>query len=221
MNRRTARQKESGFSLIELIVAMTIMLLLMGVVSMVLSKTMGIRSREGRITDALASSEAALNVMSREISNSGFGIRSAASARTADNGILIDDSGSNRIHFRTNLTNTAPYSDTMEPGETTDPGEDVTYFFDDTTKSIVRYDPNGTGTSVVVNKISNVTFKYFDYCTTCDPTAGSDVPSANTSLVMITVSVDLEPVQGQPSGQQVVFTSQVNLRNSSYMLKQY
>jgi hypothetical protein len=106
---------------------------------------------------------------------------------------------------------------------TNDEGEDVTYFFDDATDSIVRYDPNGDpATSVVVNKISNVTFSYFDYADDGSITAepGNTTPTEDTARIRLTVDVTLEPVIGQPS-ESVTFTSEINLRNSNYMLRQY
>ena len=109
------------------------------------------------------------------------------------------------------------------PACTNEPGEDVTYFFDNATQSIVRYDPNGDPrTSVIVNRISNVQFAYFDYQDDGTVTAppGNTVPSANTGRIQLTVEVQLDPVQGQPN-ETVRFLSEINLRNSKYMLRQY
>lgn len=215
------KRNQAGFSLLELMLAMTIMLILLAVASTLFSRSLGIRSRESRKTDALTSSQAALNVMSREISNSGFGIKDGGTSPTANNGIILADSNDKRIHFRANLTNTSTYA-SANVGATIDPGEDVTYYFDAATDSIVRYDPNGSPkTSVIVNKISDVKFVYFDYIGSNSTGVQKAAPTANTSRIEITVEVKLEPVQGQPSGQSVKFTSQVNLRNSSYMLAQY
>lgn len=217
----------AGFSLAELLISMTIMLLLLGLVSALFARAIGIRSRESRRTDALTSAQAALGVMSREIANSGYGIiyASATSANTPSNGIITADSNARRIHFRANITN--------ENGETSSPGEDVTYFFDSATDSIVRYDPRGDVTkspaepltSVVVNRISDVKFGYFDYSgSSSTPTPndqiGASTPTVNTGRVRITITVQLDPVQGQPNAN-VNFTTDVTLRNSDYMLNQY
>ena len=105
---------------------------------------------------------------------------------------------------------------------TNEPGEDITYFFDAATASIVRYDPNDTPrTSVVVNRISNVTFQYFDYSGTSSTGVEVSTPTNNTGRVRITVMVQLDPVYGQPNPSNISFTSDVTLRNSSYMLNQY
>lgn len=208
-------------------IAMIIMLVLMGLVSTLLGRTLNIRSRESRKTDALTSAQAALNIMSREISSAGFGIyEGSVFNQTPSNGLILADSSQNRLRFRANITNVGTGSaSTMgcPPACTSEAGEDVTYFFDAATASIVRYDPNGNPrTSVIVNRISNVTFSYFDYqdngAVTADP--GNTVPSSTTGRIRLSVEVQLDPVQNEPN-ETVRFTSEINLRNSSYMLRQY
>jgi type II secretory pathway pseudopilin PulG len=219
------KEAEHGYSLIELMIVMVIFMILLGIVSSVLASAMSTRARESRRTDALTSAQAALNIMSREISNSGFGIYDNSVTTNANNGLILADSNSQSIHFRANLSNVGPGPVTSSCSVlcTNDPGEDVTYFFDDATDSIVRYDPNGNPqTSVVVNKISNVTFEYIDY-TLGSSTASTPAatPTSNTGRITITVLVTLDPVQGEPDNQMVIFKSEVTLRNSSYMLHQY
>jgi prepilin-type N-terminal cleavage/methylation domain-containing protein len=205
---------EKGFSLVELIIAMTVMLVLLGLVSTILSGAISTRTRESRKTDALSSSQAALNVISREVANSGYGL--------SFNGLIAADSGSQKIRVRANLTNTNNC--------VTDSGEDVTYFYDATTRSIVRSERYATTecgttletkTSVVGNRISNITFQYWDYTATNTGGTVTTVPTANTGRVVITVEVELEDVEGQPSNQKVTLQSDVTLRNSEYMLNQY
>lgn len=198
-----------GFSLIELLLAMTIVLLLMGIASSLFATAIGTRARESQKTDALTAAQAALNIISRELANSGYGL--------TNNGIIIADSNANRIHFRSNVVN--------NDSATNSPGEDITYFYDAGTQSIVRYIPrNANGspeTSVIVNNISKVTFQYFDYTgASSTPVIGS-VPTKNTGRVTINVNITLSEVQGQVKNQFVTFTSDITLRNSKYMLNQY
>lgn len=221
---------QSGYSLLELLIAMTVLLMLMAVATTLFARALGVRARESRTTDALTSAYAALNLISREMSNSGFGLADPVKGR-AVNGIEIADSGDHQIHVRSNFTNEVSYTDANAPGQTLDPGEDVTYFFEPDTKSIVRYDPHpcqssnptcsDPTTSVVVNKISNVEFQYYDYFLSGSVITGPhNVPSAATGRIVITVSVELDKVEGQPD-HTVSFSTEVNLRNSNYMLQQY
>ncbi len=205
--KKTKHTKNKGFSLVELLIAMAVTLILMGLATTLFAGALGTRTRESRRTDALTSARAALSAISREISNSGYGLTT--------NGIVTADSGEQKIHFRANLSNEDYTTDSV--------GEDVTYFFDAATQSIVRYDPNTTPTtSAIVNRISNVKFAYFDYSgASSTPSAALTAPTGNTGRVTITVTVKLEDVVGQPSNQTVTFTSDVTLRNSTYMLNQY
>lgn len=214
--------------MMELMVTMVLMLILLGIVGTLLSRSLAVRARESRRTDALTSAQAALNVMSREIANAGFGINVNGDPTRASNGIIAADSNDRRIRFRSNINNVgprpAPTGSTVL--RTDSPGEDVTYFFDSATNSIVRYDPHGNPdgsaqTSVVVNRISDVRFEYWDYAGASSTGTQVSTPSNNTGRVRITVLVQLDPVYGQPNPSSVRFTSEVTLRNSSYMLNQY
>lgn len=201
------RQKSAGFSIIELLIAMMVVLVLLGVVSSLLASAMSTRKRESRKTDALTSAQAALSVMSREISNSGFGLNY--------NGLVPADSDNDQLHFRANVKN-------IGSSATESKDEDLTYFYDTATKSIVRYDPNDTPkTSVIVNRISEVSFQYFNYTGTSSTGTEVTTPSKDTGRITLTVKVILEDVQGQPAGQTVTLYSDITLRNSEYMLNQY
>lgn len=223
----TPKHNEQGFSLMELMIGMTITLILLSIISVVVSRAVGVNSREDRKADALVSAQAALNVMSREIGNAGFGLYTDSVSQTPSNGLVIADSNADQIHFRSNFANEGDYS--MPVGSTVlstnQPGEDVTYYFDDETDSIVRYDPNAPSgvpkASVVVNRISSVKFKYYNYSDSTSTVTETDVPTSATGRVRIIVEVKLDPVVGQPDDQSVSFTSDVTLRNSSYMLRQY
>lgn len=210
--KRTENYKSAGFSIIELMVAMTIMLVLLALISGIFARSLSSRQFESSRTDALTSSQAALNVISREVANSGYGLREADGS--ASNGLVLADCTKKRIHVRANVDN----SDLT----TSEPGEDVTYFFDEETESIVRYDPNDIPqVSGIVNRVSEVTFEYFDYTGSNSTPTKRDTPTSNTGRVRINVTVFLEDVQGQVKDQKVTFTSDITLRNSKYMLNQY
>lgn len=210
MKNLKGKNGSSGFSLIELVVAITIILVVLGLVSTLFSRSLTTRQRESSRTDALTASQAALNVISREVANAGYGLEGS--------GLVLADSHAKQLHFGSNVKN--------DNAIFTDPGEDVTYFFDASTRSILRHDRNGGGvgvarTSILINRISDLTFQYFDYVGINPATGPHNVPSRNTGRVRVTVLVSLEQVQGQVNPHNVVLTSDVALRNSDYMLRQY
>ena len=194
---------ESGFSLPELIIAMVISLVILGVGVMTFSGALGSRERQSSRADAIASAQAALNVMSREIGNSGYGLTT--------NGIVISDSNDKRLHLRANITNT--------DSNTNGRGEDITFFYDTASQSVVRYDA-ASATSGIVNRVSDVDFVYFNYADDGTFTQ-STTPTAQTARVTITLTVILANIVGQPQNQTIRVTSDVTLRNAPYMLKQY
>lgn len=210
MNNRNRNKGASGYSILELIVAMTIILVVLGLVSTMFARSLATRQRESSRTDALTAAQAALNVISRELANSGYGL--------AGNGISLADSNAQQLHFHSNVRN--------DNEVFTDPSENVTYYFDPTTQSILRHDRNGGGvnvptTSIIINRISSLGFQYFDYVGTNPGVGPLATPSVNTAKVRVRVTVLLEQVQGQVNPQNVVLTSDVTLRNSDYMLRQY
>jgi len=201
--KRTSNM-ERGFSLVELILSMLIALVILGVAVAVFSRVLGTRARESSKTDAITSAQAALNIMSREIGNSGYGLN--------DNGV-VTDSTTTMLHIRSNFLNTN--------STTTDPGEDIAFYLDGSgaNQSVVRHDNNTNETSGIINRISSVTFVYTNYTSTSVPAVGSAGPDTGKITIMLTVS--LPNIQGQPSGQTVTVSSDVTLRNSAYMRGQY
>ena len=65
-------QNEAGFSLVELIIAMGVTVTIMTLSCSLLAAGFNMRSREDRKSDAIADVQRALNIMTREISNSGM-----------------------------------------------------------------------------------------------------------------------------------------------------
>src|SRR5216110_1705893 len=96
MNKsHTNSHSESGFSLMELVVSLGIMVLLMTAASVLLASSFAIRSRENQRSAAIADAQRALNMMSREIANAGYGL--------STNGIVAGDSGLTQIRVRSDL----------------------------------------------------------------------------------------------------------------------
>ena len=224
MSSLNKKASSSGFSLLELLIAMVITMALMTAAATLLANALRVRSRENQKSDALADTQRALNIMSREIANTGFNM--------TGNGIVAADSGINEIRIRSNL-NRYDYDASVTAASRAnvqDSGEDITYFLNsaDNTMYLARHDQYGTGSTVLANRIDGMNIHYYDQKVTyVAPPGGSDITGASAAevspssakYIVIAVSVTLDAV-GQPgsAGYQppysVLLCSDVTLRNT-------
>ncbi|MFN2532992.1 MAG: type II secretion system protein J [Pyrinomonadaceae bacterium] len=238
----TKAHRQAGFSLFELLIAMVITIVVMGLATTLLAGSFKIRSREDRKSDAIADVQRALNIMTREIGNAGFRLPSGLPG-IASNGIVVGDSNSQSIRIVTNQ-NGSPTATNGFVGDNdvADADEDVKFliYVDSALgqRYIVRYENNATNaTTVLANRIDSLVIRYYDekvtYSTTvaadgtCDITnvvnsansPKSEVSPAQAKYIVIAVGVTL-PAVGKPavSGyqppSQLQLTSDVVLRNS-------
>ena len=236
--RLTTKKAEDGFSLFELIIAMTITLVVLTVATTLIAQSLNIRTRSNQNVDALADAERALNIMSREIAQAGFNLD--------DNGIGADDSvvdgnGNSTIRVRANLNrfDTAAL-DPATRGTVSDPGEDVKFFIypaGDTTL-LARYDHYGPEpkSTVVANRLDRLRIHYFAQRVTystpncgtsqaarcCDiegPSAGEVSPAAARYVVVaVCVQQGATGAPGSPGYQpahNLLLTSDIALRNAN------
>ena len=76
-------------------------------------------------------------------------------------------------------------------------------------------------TSIIINRISRVDYEYFNYTAANPLPTATTFPTADTGRVRIKLTVNLDAVVGQFNPDKVVLTSDVTLRNSAYMLRNY
>jgi prepilin-type N-terminal cleavage/methylation domain-containing protein len=213
---RTSRQ--SGFSLLELMIALTITLVLMGLASTLVARSLRIRIRENQKSSSLADAQRALNAMTREIANSGFGL--------SNNGIVSSESGATSIRVRANLN---AFDRKTTSNSVADSDEDVLYkLFADSTQSYVeRIDINsGSRTTVLANRVDAMVIRYYaekvDYTSgncTINTSATEVTDKTKTKYIVLLVCVQLPQVGtlGSPGFQpatNVQLVSDVSLRNS-------
>ena len=216
--RKSARSTAAGFSLVELLIAMTITVILMGLASALIASSFNVRGRENQKSSALADAQRALNSMSREIANSGFGL--------TNNGIVATESGLSSIRIRANLN---AFDKETSSNSVVDSDEDVLYnLFADASQSYVeRIDINsGSRTTVLANRVDALVIRYYadkvDYTSgACDinTTATQVTDKSQTKYIVIIACVQLPAVgaQGSPGYQpasSVQLVSDVSLRNS-------
>src|SRR5687767_15297211 len=118
---------QAGFSLIELIIAMGITVTIMTLSCSLLAAGFNMRSREDRKSDAIVDVQRALNIMTREISNSGLKLPSDLPS-ISSNGVVAGDSSNESIRIVSNL-NGMPDSANgyFEDTDVTDADEDLKF----------------------------------------------------------------------------------------------
>ena len=149
MNKsHTKSSSQSGFSLMELVIGMAITLVIVTIASTLLASSFAIRGRENQRSAAIADAQRALNTMSREIANAGYGL--------STNGIVAGDSGLTQIRVR---------SDLDLSGATNASLEDLKYVLvnDANGSFIVRMDLQPVQTTgLIANRIDGLAIYYFD-----------------------------------------------------------
>ena len=219
MAEPNTRRLDAGFSLIELLLAMTIALTILGLTTGLLASSFNVRARENQKTDALADTQRALNIMSREIANAGFGL--------ANNGIVAADSNDTAIRVRANLN---AFDGQTSSNSISDRNEDVKYslYSAGSDSYIVRLDIGTQNqTTVLANRVDSLKISYYpskiNYTSNgnCDiSTASSEVTQkSDTRYIVMSVCVELTArgTPGSPGYQpasRVQLVSDVYLRNA-------
>ncbi|HKU73619.1 MAG TPA: prepilin-type N-terminal cleavage/methylation domain-containing protein [Pyrinomonadaceae bacterium] len=227
------RLPNAGFSLIELLISMTLTLTVMSVATVLLAQALNIRTRTNANNDALADAQRALNIMSREISEAGFNL--------SGNGIVSGDTttdanGNSMIRLRSNLNKFDETASTTArngigvAGE--DAGEDVKYFIHNAsnTNLLARYDEygqSGGSVTVLANRLDSLYMHYYaekvSYSTSgCDVSSASaaEVSPSAAQYLVIAVCVQLDAVgkfgtAGYQPAKSVLLVSDVTLRNAN------
>ncbi|HEV2860311.1 MAG TPA: prepilin-type N-terminal cleavage/methylation domain-containing protein [Pyrinomonadaceae bacterium] len=219
----SARAHEGGFSLIELLLAMTVTMVITVLASNLIAGSLKTRARENQRAEALADSQRGLYVMSREIANSGFGLQG--------NGIVAADTGPSSIRVRANLN---AFEGQTTSNATSDSDEDVKYLLNASggDSYIVRLDVNtGARTTILANRVDSLRIRYYDsridYTVgDCDITPATGVTevtqTANARFVVMALCVQLPPVgspgsTGYQPASRVQLTTDVALRNADLL----
>lgn len=212
--------RESGFSLIELMVAMAVTLVITALASTLISGSFKARTRENQKSDALADAQRALYVMSREIANSGFGL--------TGNGIVAADSTASSIRVRANLN---AFDGQSSSGSVTDTDEDVKYvlYASGGNSYILRLDvQTGARTTILANRVDSLVIRYYsdriDYTqANCDitPSGGATEVADKTTAKFVVIALCVQlPAVGTPNSvgyqpvSRVQLVSDVSLRNA-------
>ena len=216
MAEPNAQRRDRGFTLVELLMAMTIALTILGVTTGLLASSFNVRARENQKTDALADTQRALNIMTREIANTGFGM--------ANNGIVAADSNDTAIRVRANLN---AFDGQTSSNSISDRNEDVKYslYSAGAASYIVRLDIGTQNqTTVLANRVDALKIRYYpakiNYTlgSNCDisTTASEVTQKSDTRYIVISVCVELT-ARGRPGSPGYQPASRVQLVSDVYL----
>ncbi len=233
MLHASSKRSNAGFSLIELVIAMTLTLAVMSIATVLLAQALNTRTRTNSNNDALADAQRALNIMSREIASAGFNL--------SGNGIVAgdtstDSNGNSTLRIRSNINKfDTTASITARNGISVvgeDIGEDVKYFIHkaSNTNLLARHDEYGAAggaVTVLANRLDSLYMHYYaqkvTYTTSgCNVSGASaaEVAPASAGYVVIAVCVQLDAVgkpesPGYQPSKNVLLVSDITLRNAN------
>lgn len=216
--------RERGFSLLELLFAMTVTMVVTVLASNLIAGALKTRTRENQRSEALADAQRAVYVMSREIASTGFGL--------TGNGIVGSESNATAIRVRANLN---ALEGQITSNRTSDADEDIKYLlYTDAAGSsyIIRVDVNtGARTTILANRVDSLQLRYYedriDYTVAnCDITATGGAAEVTNKgeagFLVMALCVQL-PAVGQPGSvgyqpaSRVQLTTDIALRNADLL----
>lgn len=209
MDASKLNSSNSGFSIMELLIAMSITLVVMSSATTFLARSLRVRGREMARTAAIADAQRALNTMSREISNSGFGLTS--------NGIVTANSDASSIRRRANLNSYTPSA----THTVTEQDEDVMFSLQanpDGTFALIRSDIGLGQARVLASPVQTLLIQYYNSAS--PPVEITDGSENNATRVQISLMITL-PAVGKPGSpgyqppSEMRVASDVTLRNSN------
>jgi Tfp pilus assembly protein PilW len=205
-DQRRSRQREQGFSLLELLISTSITVGIIGMSLQLLNQSQKLFQKQSGRISAQSRARKAINLITSDVRATGLTPISVTA------GVIpgLAEAYSNRIRM---------YGDrqgdgTFESGNATNGNDDISYYV--TSRKLYRVAPNDTqfGTAVMADNISLLSFRYYD-------AAGNEfVPAAATSLTQsqrfqvarIDMIVTVDIIEGSTITGSVTLESPIALR---------
>jgi type IV pilus assembly protein PilW len=184
----------NGFSLVELLVTLSVLAMVVAMVSGVLVSSNKTQLRTTTRAELQAETRQALSLLTTEVRQAGAdpGIPPAGIT-----GIVTADSTTLRVRADLNANGTI---------QTTEPSEDVTYTYNAGSKSLLR-NP-GAGAATLLSNVTSIRYTYFD--SNDQPLTPLPLSATNRALVhTVNVTLTCEYRDSQP----YTLTTRMTLRN--------
>lgn len=188
------RLADVGFTLVELLVALTIMAALTVVLASVLIATLHTQRRTMSRAEVQGASRQTVALMATELRQAGSDPRIPPVGIV---GVVAADSQS--VHIRADLNADGAIG-------TAEPSENVTFSYDPNAQTVIR-DP-GTGAEVLQNNVTDLRFTYFDSAN--QPLTSLPLSATDCSLVH---SIGLTLTCDASDSHPLTLTTRINLRN--------
>ncbi len=201
MKNKDQKSKESGFSLIELLIVSVIVVFIIGMIGGIVTGVQRSYSQQRQRTEALNDATAALDMISRLIRTAGNNPNGVSGLQPIDPG-TADGGGIYRtIRIRSDWRSSTMNS--LPDGDITDPFEDV--IFSVSNNKLMKQEPSDTGGAVeFLDKVSNLQFIYYD----TNNTMITNPATNNTQIARIDLTIIMSPSGTTP----MTFTSSAFLR---------
>lgn len=165
---------EQGFTLIELMIGMVMTVIIVGIIYSAYSIQTKIYTEQGKVAEMQQNIRATLAFMQKEARMAGFNPQG--------------DAGSDCLGIHTATATSFGFTiDLNEDGNCDDPGENITYMFEDAGKTIVRTDHSSGAFSTIAEDITDIRFLYM-FKPPGSPTTNPDTAVLN-DIVAVQVSL--------------------------------
>jgi prepilin-type N-terminal cleavage/methylation domain-containing protein len=166
----SAKNKENGFTIVELLIAMVIALIVLTALTSTFLSQRKTFNLQGQITEMVRTSRNVMDMISREVMLAGYSPTSAT--------IVGIPYASSQLEIRADLSG---------DGDTGDTNEDIIYTFDGANHQITRAE--GATTLPLAENIEAFTFQYYD-ADGNNTTTAADIRQIEISVTTRTAAVD-------------------------------
>jgi type IV pilus assembly protein PilW len=191
---RAPGRTSAGFTLVELLVSLTIFSVVAGILTTVLVSANRTHRQTTHRADIQAASRQALSLLTGELAQAGADPRIPPAGIV---GIVVADSTSVRMRADLNADGTI---------QTTEPSEDVTYTYNAGTGTLFR-NP-GSGAAAVLRNVTAVRFTYFDAAN--QPLSTLPLSASDRALVR---SIGITLTSEERDSHPFTHTTRITLRN--------
>jgi prepilin-type N-terminal cleavage/methylation domain-containing protein len=208
---KPARKHESGFSLIELTIAVMVLTVLLGIVFSLLNRFQQAYRYEEAYADAQRNARFAMARLNEVIRSAGTNPTATTAVNPTDFAVLLPPTttsgtavSSSSIQLKSDLNGDKLNTSSLAAGDVIVTSENVTLRFDQTNRQIVMVDntPAGNGTIPIADNIRSITF-----------TDLNGASRTNKAIQVRLIAVPSGIVDGDPRYREVSYSGIIRLRN--------